>query len=109
MSDQPACPACTLTDVLPHPDHWECATCGHEWPRAAAPEAARVVKDAHGTPLADGDTVVLIKDLKLRGGSGVLKGGTKARNIRLVDGDHDIDCKIEGVAMALKSCFVKKA
>lgn len=86
--------------------------CGHEWPKEtapAAPEAARVVKDAHGTPLADGDTVVLIKDLKLRGGSGVLKGGTKAKNIRLVDGDHEIDCKIDGSAMALKACFVKKA
>ena len=105
----PACPLCTLTEVLAHADHWECATCGHEWPKEAAPETVRVVKDAHGTPLTDGDTVVLIKDLKLRGGSGVLKGGTKARNIRLVDGDHDIDCKIDGVAMALKSCFVKKA
>jgi len=104
----PACPLCTLTEVLAHADHWECATCGHEWPKEAAPEAARVVKDAHGTPLADGDTVVLIKDLKLRGGSGVLKGGTKAKNIRLVEGDHEIDCRIEGTAMALKACFVKK-
>jgi protein PhnA len=105
----PACPACTLENVLSHPDKWECATCGHEWPKTAAPEAARLVKDAHGNVLADGDTVVLIKDLKLRGGSGVLKGGTKAKNIRLVDGDHEIDCKIEGVALALKACFVKKA
>lgn len=104
-----ACPACTLEDVLSHPGHWECATCGHEWPKAAAPEAARVVKDAHGNVLADGDSVVLIKDLKLRGGSGVLKGGTKAKNIRLVDGDHEIDCKIDGTPMALKACFVKKA
>jgi protein PhnA len=104
----PACPACTLEDVLSHSDRWECATCGHEWPKEAAPEAARVVKDAHGNVLADGDTVTLIKDLKLRSGSGVLKGGTKARNIRLVDGDHEIDCKIDGVAMALKACFVKK-
>src|SRR5688572_26693372 len=68
----PACPLCTLTDVLAHADRWECSTCGHEWPKEAVPEAARVVKDAHGTPLADGDTVVLIKDLKLRGGTGVL-------------------------------------
>ena len=104
-----ACPACTLEDVLNHPDRWECATCGHEWPKAAAPEAARVVKDAHGNVLADGDSVVLIKDLKLRGGSGVLQGGTKAKNLRLVDGDHEIDCKIDGTAMALKACFVKKA
>ena len=106
---KPACPACTLEDVLGHPDKWECATCGHEWPREAAPEAARIVIDAHGTVLADGDTVVLIKDLKLRGGSGVLKGGTKVKNIRLVDGDHEIDCKIDGSAMALKACFVKKS
>jgi protein PhnA len=107
----PACPACTLEDVLSHSDHWECATCGHEWPKEADAQAetARVVKDAHGNVLADGDTVVLIKDLKLRGGSGVLKGGTKAKNIRLVDGDHEIDCKIDGSAMALKACFVKKA
>ena len=105
----PACPACTLEDVLSHPDHWECATCGHEWPKAVAAETPRVVKDAHGNPLADGDTVALIKDLKLRGSSQVLKAGTKAKNIRLVDGDHEIDCKIEGSAMALKACFVKKA
>jgi protein PhnA len=106
---QPACPACTLEDVLSHPAKWECATCGHEWQKAPVPEAVRVVKDAHGNALADGDTVVLIKDLKLRGGSGVLKGGTKVKNIRLVDGDHEIDCKIEGSAMALKACFVKKS
>ncbi len=105
----PPCPACTLEDILAHSDHWECATCGHEWPRAPAPEATRVVKDANGTVLADGDTVVLIKDLKLRGSSGVLKGGTKAKNIRLVDGDHEIDCKIDGTGIALKACFVKKA
>lgn len=106
---KPSCPACTLDEVLSHAEKWECATCGHEWPKETAPAAARVWKDANGTPLADGDTVVLIKDLKLRGGSGVLKGGTKAKSIRLVEGDHDIDCRIDGVAMALKSCFVKKA
>ena len=98
-----------MEDVLSHPDRWECATCGHEWPKQAPVEAARVVKDAHGNFLADGDSVVLIKDLKLRGSSGVLKQGTKAKNIRLVDGDHEIDCKIEGAALALKACFVKKA
>ena len=83
---KPTCPACSLDDVLSHPDRWECATCGHEWPKEEAPVAARVVKDAHGNVLADGDTVILIQDLKLRGGGGVLKGGTKAKNIRLVDG-----------------------
>jgi protein PhnA len=105
----PACPECTLTDVLSHPDHWECSTCGHEWPKAAAPEAARVVKDAHGNVLAEGDTVALIKDLKLGSGSQVLKSGTKAKNIRLQDGDHEIACKIDGASFALKACFVKKA
>lgn len=108
---KPACPACTLEDTLEHSDHWECSTCGYEWPKesASSSEAARVVKDAHGNVLADGDTVVLVKDLKLRGSSGVLKQGTKAKNIRLVDGDHEIDCRVDGVAMALKACFVKKA
>jgi len=104
----PACPVCTLEDVLSHPDRWECSTCGHEWPKDAPVEVARVVKDAYGTPLSDGDTVTLIKDLKLRGSSEVLKQGTKAKNIRLVDGDHEIDCKIDGSAMALKAAFVKK-
>src|SRR5678815_2163834 len=106
---KPICPACTMEEVLSHPDHWECATCGHEWPKGAAQEAARVVKDAHGNVLADGDTVVLTKDLKLRGSSGVLKQGAKAKNIRLVAGDHEIDCKIDGTPLALKACFVKKA
>ncbi|AKC83582.1 phosphonoacetate hydrolase [Verrucomicrobia bacterium IMCC26134] len=106
---KPPCPACTLDDVLAHADHWECVTCGNEWPREAAPEAARVVKDAHGTVLADGDDVVLIKDLKLRGSSQVLKQGSKGKNIRLVVGDHEIDCKVDGTPMALKACFVKKA
>jgi len=104
----PSCPSCSLNDVLSHADHWECATCGHEWTKDAPPDIARVVKDANGTPLNDGDTVALIKDLKLRGSSQVLKQGTKAKNIRLVDGDHEIDCKIEGSPMALKACFVKK-
>lgn len=106
---QPACPVCSIHDVLSHPAKWECAICGHEWPKEAVPEAAPVVKDAHGNVLADGDTVVLTKDLKLSGGSGVLKGGTKVKGIRLVDGDHEIDCKIGGSPMALKACFVKKA
>ncbi len=105
---KPICPVCTLDDVLSHSDHWECATCGHEWPKEAAPETARIVKDANGTSLNEGDTVVLIKDLKLGSGSQVLKAGTKAKNIRLQDGDHEIACKIEGSSLALKACFVKK-
>jgi protein PhnA len=108
------CPMCSMEDVLTHATHFECATCGNEWPREADAEAeaadvARVVKDANGNVLVDGDSVTLIKDLKLRGSSEVLKQGTKVRNIRLVDGDHEIDCKIDGSAMALKACFVKKA
>jgi len=108
----PACPMCEMTDVLDHPDHWECVTCGHEWPHEAQPEEAsgpRVVKDAYGTVLVDGDSVTLIKDLKLKGSSQVIKGGTKAKGIRLVDGDHEISCKIDGSAIGLKACFVKKA
>ena len=106
---KPACPMCEMDEVLEHPDLWECVTCGHEWPREEQPAAERVVKDAHGTALADGDCVVLIKDLKLGGGSQVLKGGSKSKPIRLVDGDHEISCKMDGVAIGLKACFVKKA
>lgn len=109
---KPVCPMCEMAEVLDHAERWECVTCGHEWPKEAVPEAAaapRIVKDAHGTVLADGDSVTLIKDLKLKGSSQVIKGGTKAKGIRLVDGDHEIACKIDGVALGLKACFVKKA
>jgi protein PhnA len=102
---------CEMTDVLEHPARWERVTCGHEWDREAesdAPAGPRVVQDAHGNVLADGDCVILIKDLKL-GGSSVLKGGSKSKPIRLVDGDHEIDCKVDGIAVGLKACFVKKA
>ena len=110
----PACPVCSMEEVLIHAARLECSTCGHEWPRddvaeAEPAEVARVVKDAVGNVLADDDSVSLIKDLKLRGSSEVLKQGTKVKNIRLVDGDHEIDCRIDGSAMALKACFVKKA
>ena len=101
-----------MTEVLEFPDHWECGTCGHEWERApepAAPAAARAVKDAHGNILADGDVVMLIKDLPLKGSSQGLKVGTKSKPIRLVDGDHEISCKMDGMAIGLKACFVKKA
>ncbi len=100
---------CEMTDVMQHPDRWECMTCGHEWERAPGPEAARVVKDAYGNVLADGDSVTLIKDLPLKGSSQVIKGGAKAKNIRLVDGDHEISCKIDGMAIGLKAQYVKKA
>ncbi len=104
-----------MTDVLVSASRYECSTCGHEWENAPAGDAPaqagpRVIKDAHGTPLADGDTVTLIKDLKLRGSSQVLKQGTKGKNIRLdFDSDHEISCKVDGASMALKACFVKKA
>ncbi len=94
-------------------DNYVCPDCAHEWPVAAQAEEAdaeMVIKDAHGTPLADGDAVILIKDLKVKGSSLVLKKGTKVKSIRLVGGDHDIDCKIDGVGnMSLKSEFLKKA
>lgn len=108
---KPVCPMCEMEEVLAFPDKWECVTCGHEWAREPEPDMAagpRVVKDAHGNVLADGDCVILIKDLKL-GGSQVLKGGTKSKPIRLVDGDHEISCKVDNIAVGLKACFVKKA
>ena len=108
---QPACPMCEMNDVLDHSDRFECMTCGHEWPKEAAadePDAERVVKDAYGNVLADGDIVAMIKDIKLKGSSEVLKVGTKSKPIRLVDGDHEISCKMDGVLIGLKACFVKK-
>lgn len=100
-----------MTETLLLADHYECATCGHEWPREAdegTSGSARVVKDAYGNALADGDVVAMIKDLKLKGSSQVLKVGTKSRPIRLVDGDHEIDCKMDGISIALKAMYVKK-
>jgi protein PhnA len=101
---------CEMTELLEHSDRWECVTCGHEWERATAEESptARVVKDAHGNVLSDGDVVMLIKDLPLKGSSQVLKIGTKSKPIRLVDGDHEISCKVDGVSIGLKACFVKR-
>ena len=114
MMTYPPCPACGST--LTYEDgsgNYVCPECAHEWPvqaEASAVEAARVWRDAAGNVLQDGDTVTVIKDLKLKGGGGVVKQGTKVKNIRLVDGDHDIDCKIDGFgAMSLKSEFVRKS
>lgn len=106
---------CETTEILQHPGRLECVTCGHEWEPAPAAEAApetpqaRVVRDAHGTVLADGDQVILIKALPLKGAPHVLKGGSKSKPIRLVDGDHEISCKIDGIAVGLKACYVRKA
>lgn len=107
------CPQCQSEYVYADGELLVCPECAHEWSAQAAaePEAeqARVVKDAVGNVLQDGDTVAVIKDLKIKGSSQVVKMGTKARNIRLVDGDHDIDCKLDGIgSMQLKSEFVKK-
>ena len=107
MEKIPACPECTMEEVISHPEKWECVTCGFEWDKALEVEGPRVVKDAYGTVLADGDCVTLIKDLKL-GGSSVLKGGSKSKPIKLGEGDHEITCKMDGMAVGLKACFVKK-
>ena len=113
MSGLPNCPQCNSTYTYEDAGQLICPECGHEW-RAGAPaeavEAARVWKDAVGNVLADGDTVTVIKDLKIKGSSSVVKVGTKVKNIRLIEGDHDIDCKIDGIGpMQLKSEFIKKA
>ncbi|MGB2177415.1 MAG: zinc ribbon domain-containing protein YjdM [Hyphomonas sp.] len=112
MSALPPCPKCQSEFTYEDGALLICPECGHEW--SANAEAAdsdeKVVKDSNGNPLADGDTVTVIKDLKIKGSSQVVKRGTKVKNIRLVDGDHDIDCKIDGIGqMGLKSEFVKKA
>jgi protein PhnA len=111
MSTLPPCPQCQSEFTYEDGGQYVCPECGHEWrPEAGATaEAARVYRDAAGNVLQDGDTVTVIKDLKPKGSGGVIKQGTKVKNIRLVDSDHDIDCKIEGFgAMSLKSEFVKK-
>ena len=111
MSDLPNCPKCQSEYTYEDGTMLVCPECGHEWTREemAADEEARVIKDANGKVLNDGDTVSVIKDLKVKGSSSVVKVGTRVKNIRLVDGDHDIDCKIDGSgAMKLKSEFVKK-
>jgi protein PhnA len=112
MSDLPNCPKCNSEYTYEVGALLTCPECAHEWSRSesSSQEAARVWKDANGNILQNGDTVAVIKDLKVRGSSSVLKGGTKVKNIRLIDGDHDIDCKIEGFGpMQLKSEFVRKA
>ena len=113
MSDLPVCPQCGSGFTYVDGDMFVCPECAHEWNEEASPQAesdTRVVKDAHGNVLSDGDTVTVIKDLKVKGSSLVVKVGTRVKNIRLVEGDHDIDCRIDGIgAMKLKSEFVKKA
>ena len=112
MSELPKCPECDAKFTYLDGILFVCPSCAHEWSSSADgtnPEDDDVVKDANGNVLQSGDTVIVIKDLKVKGSTTVVKGGTKVKNIRLVDGDHDIDCKIAGIgAMSLKSEFVKK-
>lgn len=113
MSAFPECPQCHSHYTYEDGNLYVCPECAHEWAKDAAVVSdaqQRIVRDAYGNVLNDGDTVTVIKDLKIKGSSAVVKVGTKVKNIRLVEGDHDIDCRIEGVgAMGLKSEFVKKA
>ncbi len=113
MSGLPKCPRCNSEYTYDDGSDYVCPECAHEWPKNAVAESseqAKVFKDAFGNVLADGDSVTVIKDLKVKGSSSVVKVGTKVKNIRLVEGDHDIDCKIDGIgAMQLKTEFVKKA
>jgi protein PhnA len=113
MSDLPHCPKCNSEYTYEDGGMVICSECAHEWSKDAVAEGSdetRIIKDANGNLLQDGDSVTVIKDLKVKGTSLVVKVGTKVKNIRLVDGDHDIDCKIDGIGpMKLKSEFVKKA
>jgi protein PhnA len=114
MSSLPPCPQCASSLTYDDGTMLVCPECGHEWKEAAhiaTADETPVIRDAFGTPLSDGDTVTVIKDLKVKGSSSVVKVGTKVKGIRLVpEGDHNIDCRIEGIgSMGLKSEFVKKA
>jgi protein PhnA len=114
MSTLPKCPKCSSEFTYADGNMYICPECAHEWPKDAtnteSVEQQASIRDAVGNVLQDGDTVTVIKDLKVKGSSLVVKVGTKVKNIRLVAGDHDIDCKIDGIgAMQLKSEFVKKA
>lgn len=111
MSSLPACPKCASEYTYEDQGRFVCPECAHEWQENDVPAAADVkeIRDAYGNVLQDGDSVTVIKDLKVKGSSSVVKVGTKVKNIRLVEGDHDIDCRIDGIgAMKLKSEFVKK-
>ena len=112
MSQLPPCPQCQSNLTYEDGIVLICPECGNEWSpdEVIASDTTHTVLDAYGTMLADGDTITVIKDLKVKGSSAVVKVGTRVKNIRLVEGDHDIDCKIDGIgAMKLKSEFVKKA
>lgn len=113
MSDLPNCPQCKSAYTYEDQSLYVCPECGHEWSASgdsSESDGELNIVDSNGNRLADGDTVTVIKDLKVKGTSSVVKVGTKVKNIRLVEGDHDIDCKVTGIGpMKLKSEFVKKA
>ncbi len=116
MSNLPKCPECSGENTYDDGMMYVCPDCGHEWDKNDGAENSNnqedgsVIRDAYGNVLQDGDSVTVIKDLKIKGSSSVVKAGTKVKNIRLKEGDHDIDCKIDGIgSMELKSQFVKKA
>lgn len=112
MSSLPACPQCGMENTYPDGENYVCADCGHEWPMVAAASAddddERIVKDSNGNVLSDGDAVVVIKDLKVKGSSTTLKMGTKIKSIRIVGGDHEVDCKTDSGSYMLKACYLKK-
>ena len=109
MDVLPKCPQCQSEYTYEDGILLICPECAHEWSATDVADAEPVYKDANGALLSDGDTISVLKDLKVKGSSAVVKVGTKVKNIRLVEGDHDIDCKIDGIgAMKLKSKFVKK-
>lgn len=113
MTTLPPCPQCHSAYTYEDGAMYICPECAHEWPRDSArpdtPEQTNEIRDAVGNVLTDGDSVTVIKDLKVKGSSLVIKVGTKVKNIRLIEGDHDIDCRIDGIgSMQLKSAFVKK-
>jgi len=112
MSTIPACPLCAMENTYADADRYICADCGHDWPvqeTASTDDGAEaVVKDANGNVLANGDSVVLIKDLKVKGSSITLKVGSKVKSIRLVGGDHEVDCKMDVGNFMLKACYLRK-
>lgn len=116
MNDLPKCPACQSAYTCADNTRYLCAECAHEWPcvdgevESDIESDTRVINDAHGSPPRDGDSITVVKDLKVRGSSSVLEVGTRVRNIRRVEGDHNIDCKVPGIgAMKLKSESVRKS
>ncbi|RTZ44652.1 alkylphosphonate utilization protein [Candidimonas sp. SYP-B2681] len=113
MQTLPSCPQCAMDNTYPDGEHYICPDCALEWPIDSSGNDEesddRVIKDSNNNPLADGDAVILIKDLKVKGSSTTLKKGTKVKSIRLVAGDHEVDCKIDGASFMLKACFLKKA